>query len=281
MNATAAVKKRGRNLKPSKVPAVTVFGTLKHKQTIQHFYRRVLKQQYFYTGINYHYDLYVFAWTAGNTRQLFEENRHMKEPAAVNQMLRDIEDCLDATPIYDKHLYHWQGPFGNKFLHDWIHDTEYGRWFEGCMLYGDGWIEYAMDEHFTKLKIESIKHKYETQVNRVRMQHDDFLWYYGCKKEYEREARWEISCYKKHVHRSFTQRVWEWPYIYPKEVEAAGAWGDPMRSASSPDLQDMAQWARDEEKIYDKDVICTDKFFSLPIPNYIPWCPGKVHDFAI
>ena len=54
-----------------------------------------------------------------------------------------------------------------------------------------------------------------------------------------------------------------------------------MRSASSPDLEDMAQWQRDEEKIWDKDLICTMRFFSMPIPSYIPWCPGRIHDFAV
>jgi len=281
MNATAPVKLRGPNLVPSKVPAVTVFGTLKHKNTVQHFYRRALKWQYFYTGINQNYDVYVFAWTQSNTRKLFEENRHMKDPAAVNQMLKDMEEAMDTIPPYDPHVYHWAGPTGNKFLHDWISDTEYGRWFEGCMLYGDGWIEYSMDEHFTKLKIEEIKHKYETQLTHFRMQQDDFLYYYGMKKEFEKECRWEIAHYKKTVHRSYTQRFFEWPYIYPNEIEAAGAWGDPMRSASSPDLDDMAQWQRDEEKIWDKDLICTMKFFSMPIPSYIPWCPGRIHDFAV
>jgi len=281
MNATAPVKIRGKNLKPSRIPAVTVFNTLKHKHTVQHIYRRVLKHQYFYTGMNHHYDIFVFAWSQNNTRQLFEDNRHMKDPAAVNQMLRDIEEALDTAPPYEIYRRNWEGPNGAKFLHDWIDMTEYGRWFEGCMLYGDGWIEYALDEHFTKLKIEQIKHKYETQLNRMRMLHDDFLYYYGVKKEFERECRWEISHYKKTVHRSVTQRFWDWPYIYPKEIEAAGAWGDPMRSATSPDLSDMAQWCRDEEKIYDKDLICTMRFLSMPIPNYIPWCPGKIHDFAL
>jgi len=280
-SATTPVKLRGKNLIPSRVPAVTVFGTLKHKHSVQHFYRRALRYQYFYTGWNLHYDIFTFAWTQNNTRQLFEDNRNMKDPAAVNQMLRDIEEVLDKTPPYEQYMQCWKGPEGTKFMHDWMDMTEYGRWFEGCMLYGDGWIEYAMDEHFTKMKIELIKHKYETQLNRWRMDQDDFLYYYGIKKEFERECRWEIAAYKKTVHRSFTQRCLEWPYIYPKEIEAAGAWGDPMRSASSPDLQDAAQWARDEEKIYDKDIICTMRFLSMPIPNYIPWCPGKIHDFAV
>ena len=90
------------------------------------------------------------------------------------------------------------------------------------MLYGDGWIEYSMDEHFTKLKIEEIKHKYETQLIHFRMMQDDFLYYYGMKKEFEKECRWEIAHYKKTVHRSYTQRFFEWPYIYPNEIEAAG-----------------------------------------------------------
>ena len=109
MNATAPVKLRGPNLVPSKVPAVTVFGTLKHKNTVQHFYRRALKWQYFYTGIAQNYDVYVFAWTQSNTRKLFEENKHMKDPAAVNQMLKDMEEALDRIPVFDQHYYHWQG----------------------------------------------------------------------------------------------------------------------------------------------------------------------------
>jgi len=282
MNATAPVKLRGKTLIPSKVPAVTVFNTLKHKHTIQHFYRRSLKIQYFWTGLRANYDPWVFSWTQANTRKLFEEQRHHKDPAAVNQMLRDVEEGLDSIPPYDAHLYHWQGPYASKFQHDWIQDSEYGRWFEGCMLYGDGWIEYSMDEHYTKLKIEQIKHKFEAQLQGVRKQmSEDFLLFYGMKKEFERECRWEIAHYKKTVHRSWTQRMWEWPYIYPKEIEAAGAWGDPMRSASSPDLEDMAQWCRDEEKIWDKDLICTMRFTTMPVASYIPWCPGKIHDFTL
>eukprot|EP00494_Astrolonche_serrata_P034380 UN34649 len=151
-NATAPVKLRGRNMKPSRTPAVTVFGTLRHKHAVQHIYRRCLKNQYFWTHFNNHFDPVVFNWTANNTRQLFDDNVNCKDPAAVNQMLRDIEDALDNVPAYDPHIWSWVGPKGSKFLHDWIEDHEMCRWFEGCMLYGDGWIEYSMDEHYTKLK---------------------------------------------------------------------------------------------------------------------------------
>lgn len=281
MNATAPVKLRFKNLTPSMVPPVTVFGTQKHKATVQHFYRRILRHQFYWTGYNIHFDPYVFTWTANNTRALFEDNRHIKDPAAVNQMLKDVEEALDKCLPYNPHEYVWQGPQGKKHQHDFMQDTEHGRWAEGCMLYGDGWIEYCMDEHFTKLKIEQVKHKHETQLTEMRKRQDDFLYYYGMKKEFEREARWEIAWYKKTVHRSKMQFVWEWPYIYPKEIEAAGAWGDPLRSASSPDLNDMANWMRDEAKIYDKDKLCTMKFFGMPAPSYIPWCPGKISDFTL
>merc|ERR1719273_1930748 len=128
-----------------------------------------------------------------------------------------VEEYLDSYENW-KHawLHTWKGPDGNYFHADYParfppHACEF---YEGCMKYSDGWIEYSLSEWAARMEIMMEKRKYKVLLNEIQFTTLDFIEFMSAKKVLEEELDTKIGEIKKRVGKSEWDFAWDWPYNF-------------------------------------------------------------------
>lgn len=186
-----------------------------HKWAVKYLYRRMLRHQKEVCG----YSPRKFDFCAWRTRQEFDKCAHMSDVLVIKAMMKDMEEALEAVVPFDPYLHCWNGPESTNMDRDYATDKDLCEWHEGIMHYGDGWLEYSMDDYYTNKMVDEIKARHEVMLQGQARVSNNYVQWLMIKKTTEEEIEWQTNQLMSTVNKTNWAMLWDWPYNFPLEYD--------------------------------------------------------------